>query len=70
MKRFKISLTIRYQHAVRTRKGIMLAKDYQQVAGKVAKIATYQAEADADPQGPPLTINIYLREIVTKAKRK
>lgn len=66
MKRFKVILTIRYQDAVRTRKGVIPAEDYQQVAGKLAKLATWQAEADADPNGPPVTVNLYLRELKPK----
>lgn len=68
MKRYAVILTITYSDAVRTRKGTMPGKDFPHVAGKAVKIATWQAELDAETQGSPSIINLRIREIKPKAK--
>ena len=68
MKRYAVILTITYRDAVRTRKGTMPDKDFSHVAGKLVKIADWQAELDAETQGAPSIINLRIREIKTKAK--
>jgi hypothetical protein len=71
VKRFKFIITIRYQDAKRKLKGIHPAKDYTQCICKLAEIADLYSVRDANPQGKPITITVYLRELEsTPARRK